>query len=638
MDMITLAAARKYVNDTAIALGAVKGSPCTIKSITETDDGATVVFSWTGADGVEQTSSTFLPRGPQGLPGEKGEPGAPGKDGSGTVDTVAREQITALTEEIVPDLVPYNLPMLYLTGDISPIKESKENEVTVDYVYGERSGTCKIKGQGASSYKTAQSLGKYGKYNYTIKFDNAFEAKEGWGAQKKYCFKANFIDHSHARNIVSCKLWGQSVRCRSGVPDELYNLPNGGAIDGFPCIIMLNGEFHGLYTWNIPKDGWMFGAPKAILCADDHTPATQFKALATLDGDFELEYVEDEENADWVLPSINRAIQAVIDSQGGDLYEVVDKYIDVNSAIDYYVHTVFEGAADATDKNYILVTFDGVKWYFSSYDRDTTYGLDWDGKRFFEPFTGTLFETFAQVHRLMGLLYLGTNRIYVMHRAEQLANSVLSDSNVLNVFTNFVAGIPSDIYAKDTHSWPKIPSTSASDIWQIVEWYRVRRQMLDAEVKHVMEQYDIYELGMSSADYEKADSGKHSDNIFVDTYRNRLLGYDEGGGAGAFINKKAYNGAGTYLLMANFTPEESGKAKPTLLCRFYGSDGNVITGALAGWEYLPYYKAYYVFKDKATIVVPDTVHEFKVGFVFNANPSVVGKRIIISNPALVKML
>lgn len=99
MDMITLAAARKYVNDTASALGAVKGSPCTIKSITETDDGATVVFSWTGADNVEQTSSTFLPRGPQGLPGEKGDPGAPGKDGSGTVDTVAREQITALTEE-----------------------------------------------------------------------------------------------------------------------------------------------------------------------------------------------------------------------------------------------------------------------------------------------------------------------------------------------------------------------------------------------------------------------------------------------------------------------------------------------------------------------------------------------------------
>lgn len=133
MDMITLAAARKYVNDTASALGAVKGSPCTIKSITETDDGATVVFSWTGADGVEQTSSTFLPRGPKGKEGDPGEPGnspdvdvaaidgghrvtitdatgthtfdvldgKPGKDGSGTVDTVAREQITALTEEML---------------------------------------------------------------------------------------------------------------------------------------------------------------------------------------------------------------------------------------------------------------------------------------------------------------------------------------------------------------------------------------------------------------------------------------------------------------------------------------------------------------------------------------------------------
>ena len=75
MDMITLAAARKYVNDTANALGAVKGSPCTIKSITESEEGSTIVFAWTGADGVEQTSSTILPRGPQGIQGEKGEPG-----------------------------------------------------------------------------------------------------------------------------------------------------------------------------------------------------------------------------------------------------------------------------------------------------------------------------------------------------------------------------------------------------------------------------------------------------------------------------------------------------------------------------------------------------------------------------------
>lgn len=121
-DAAAYAAAKKYVDETAQGLGAVKGSPCTIKSIAESDEGSTIVFAWTGADGVERTETTFLRRGPQGIQGEKGETGAtgpqgergpagptgatgpqgpkgaPGKDGSG-VDSEARAQIAALSEE-----------------------------------------------------------------------------------------------------------------------------------------------------------------------------------------------------------------------------------------------------------------------------------------------------------------------------------------------------------------------------------------------------------------------------------------------------------------------------------------------------------------------------------------------------------
>ena len=116
------------------------------------------------------------------------------------------------------------LPILYLTGDTSPIAESKDNKVTLNYVYGDLSGTCTLKGQGATSYKKAQALvneGKAGKFNYTIKFDTAFEASEGWGAQQKYCLKANWIDHSHARNVVSAKLWGMIVKSRTNANSNL---------------------------------------------------------------------------------------------------------------------------------------------------------------------------------------------------------------------------------------------------------------------------------------------------------------------------------------------------------------------------------------------------------------------------------
>lgn len=80
MDMITLAAARKYVQDTANALGAVKGSPCTITSITEADDGIHIVFSWTGTDGTVATQTAIMPYV--------------------AVDRVAREAVETLREDM----------------------------------------------------------------------------------------------------------------------------------------------------------------------------------------------------------------------------------------------------------------------------------------------------------------------------------------------------------------------------------------------------------------------------------------------------------------------------------------------------------------------------------------------------------
>lgn len=63
MDPITLGLAKKYVDDTANSLGAVKGSPATIESITPVDGGNNVVFAWTGTDGTKQTQMMFVADG-----------------------------------------------------------------------------------------------------------------------------------------------------------------------------------------------------------------------------------------------------------------------------------------------------------------------------------------------------------------------------------------------------------------------------------------------------------------------------------------------------------------------------------------------------------------------------------------------
>lgn len=76
MDLITLAAAKGYVGETADSLGAVKGAPATIKSITEIDGGHRVTFEWTGTSGTKQTSTLDVING---VDGKQGTPGVAGK-------------------------------------------------------------------------------------------------------------------------------------------------------------------------------------------------------------------------------------------------------------------------------------------------------------------------------------------------------------------------------------------------------------------------------------------------------------------------------------------------------------------------------------------------------------------------------
>ena len=66
MDAVSYILSRKYTEDTAIGLGAVKGKSCNIQSITPTDDGNRVTFRWTGDDGTVQTSAMLVKNGIDG--------------------------------------------------------------------------------------------------------------------------------------------------------------------------------------------------------------------------------------------------------------------------------------------------------------------------------------------------------------------------------------------------------------------------------------------------------------------------------------------------------------------------------------------------------------------------------------------
>lgn len=435
----------------------------------------------TGAQGIQGIQGE---PGAKGDKGDKGDTGATGKDGKTpvkgtdyfTADDKA-EMVEAVKNAYSSDtswLEGYDIPKLYLTGDTTGM--SKEVAVTLSWVYGENSGSCTLKWQGSSSIAWA-------KKNYTIKLDNAIDI--GYGAQKKYCLKANYIDFSHARNIVSARIWGMMVASRKNVIGKLTDSPNYGAVNGFPVAIVLNGEFHGLYTFNIPKDGWMMnmgsGTQECILCAD-HSTATQFKGEATLVGetDFEIEYITDENNTAWAKTSVNRLINACINSNGDDLDTTIAQYLDWESAIDYYILVALLDGQDMLDKNYILATYDGVKWFFSAYDMDTSYGLKWDGSYFSKASYGdqTSFAAYAIKHRLMELIKrFKTNALKA--RYAELRADVLSESTIAREFERFACGIPSRLLDEDRNVWPMLPLTSVNNTFQILCWLSRRLPFVD---------------------------------------------------------------------------------------------------------------------------------------------------------------
>ena len=80
-------------------------------------------------------------------------------------------------------------------------------------------------------------------------------------------------------------LYLHALVCMIHNVSEKYGLfesaPNNANIDGFPVEVYINGEFLGLYTFNMPKDAWMLGLDEAAghlaFDADINSNQTFFK-------------------------------------------------------------------------------------------------------------------------------------------------------------------------------------------------------------------------------------------------------------------------------------------------------------------------------------------------------------------------
>jgi hypothetical protein len=266
---------------------------------------------------------------------------------------------------------------------------------------------------------------KYPKKNFTIKLfeDEARSVKKkigfkNWGKQNKFCLKANWIDISHSRNVVSARLWGDVVKSRSNyneLPNLLKTSPNQGAIDGFFIKVYNNGIYQGRYTWNIPKDGWMSNMDDdldthCILCGENYDSGC-FRAAALID---ESDWSDELHDTcpDSIKTRWNEVINFVINSTDEEFKANLGNYFDVQSLLDYDLFGLAACGSDSFGKNQIYMTYDGNKWIASMYDLDTTWGMYWNGETLVAAdYARTKFEDYVN-GRLGNLLYYRIEQLF----------------------------------------------------------------------------------------------------------------------------------------------------------------------------------------------------------------------------------
>lgn len=415
------------------------------------------------------------------------------KEGKAADAKATGEALASLNEEIAKKRK--EKPLVYIDGVIPTTKDNVLATMTVKSKWLNIFAYIKIKCQGNSGMS-------YPKKNFTVTLyqDEArsiplYITIPGWKhPSNKFVFKANYIDHLHARNIISARLWSEVVASRpdyDSLPEELRNSPNNGAVDGFPIIVYTNGSYQGVYTWNIGKDAWQWGMDEdnpnhVLLCAetnDNGNPAyvdnpCNFRALWS--GVNEQNWsVEVGTNSDAVKNSLNALITCVKDTTDEEFRAQIGEYLDVQSAIDYYIFAFANCGIDNLAKNMLIGTFDLKKWIVGAYDLDSTWGLYWDGSRFISATTDCP-GGYLNKHSLLWEKILRVFEPEIIARKKILRDTVLSYANIVSHFERFAAEIGAESYADDLVPYPNIPSAETNNIWQIRNFVRDRLVLFDS--------------------------------------------------------------------------------------------------------------------------------------------------------------
>jgi hypothetical protein len=306
--------------------------------------------------------------------------------------------------------------------------------------------------------------------------------------------KANYTDHLHARNIACANMWANIVRGRKdfdSLPEELKTSPNMGAIDGFPVKLYSNGEYKGIYTWNIPKKAWMFNMNKKnsnhiVLQGNANDFGTEERKInpcnfnALWNGS-SYWTVEEGEESEALTNSFNRVISAVINKDTASL----EQYLDIQSTIDYFILQEIILGIDGLSNNILCLTYDMNKWYLSAYDMDSTFGLKATGEMTGTPIDEMPATYSNQYSELLNLIKTNYAEEYKVRYAK-LRENALSYASIISEFEKILNVANEDERIKDIISHPDIPNVTTNTFDNLKTFIKQRLDYLDEKYEAVI--------------------------------------------------------------------------------------------------------------------------------------------------------
>ena len=400
---------------------------------------------------------------------------------------------------------------------------------------------CEISPQGQTSKIFALTGGKG---NYTLDITDNSEIKFGsWVPQDSFHLKGGAKDITIGFLATSYKFaWKimnylnvipnrvlmneNNITTRNATGERITDWPTDARCisDGFPCELYVNGEYWGLYSWQLKKHRKNYSMDKKdytsfFIDADNlmpggyqqgfwlgNIPWTQFEIKnpkdlvcmdgSAYDGDHPRELIDstsssyDSSNKKHRGSAQTKAIiqsfstkylevKALVDTNTPEsLAEAKTKfaeYFDVDACIFVYIFNCTMYNRDSIDKNTLWGTYGDGKIVPMLWDLDGMYGTTWSGTTVRTP-SASLWEgdyaTAQWPMRLLWTLYrTEINNIYANLRT----NNIISIDTWENIiFEQWVKRIGTEAYERDIKKWPESPSYRENytnvEYWQEVGW------------------------------------------------------------------------------------------------------------------------------------------------------------------------